>query len=127
MSKGAEVTQFTTKGTGDEWHCPTVQTDQTEPILRTPVSDFFARVNHMQSGRCADFDLRLQECYEAYGYHPGSPKCQDYRDDLYECHFRLKQVHRYNAMIKERERQYKAGERTKENYYDIKQSFPERY
>lgn len=111
----------------DEWHAPPILSNNAEPIYRGPVSHFLGQMVTMQLGRCGDFDMKHQECLEAYGSHPASVPCSLYRDDLYECMYRSKQMARLNAMRDERQRQYKAGLRTKENYFDIKQSFPERY
>jgi len=81
----------------------------------------------LQGGRCADFELRHEECLQAYGYSVDSKPCQLYKDDLYECRHKTKQLARLNAMREERKRQVKAGLRSKEDMYDIKDSFPDRY
>jgi len=111
----------------DEWRAPPIATNNVEPFYRGPTTHFMAQMVTMQMGRCGDFELKHQECLEAYGAHPASVPCSLYRDDLYECMYRSKQIARLNAMRDERQRQYKAGLRTKMDYYDIHKSYKERY
>lgn len=69
--------------------------------------------------RCAKFELRAVECYEAYGFHGAQKKqlCQDYLDDLKECIFREKSIFRLITMHNERKRQYAEGLRKKEDIF----------
>ena len=62
-------------------------------------------------------ELKALDCLEAYGLTRGVTKCEDLITDFQECSLRVKEVSRYVAMRSERERQYHAGERTKENRY----------
>ena len=66
-----------------------------------------------ETDRCADFELRLADCLEAYGYPASEEKCLPYLRDLQECVISPKQMRRTELMRNERDRQYKAGERKK--------------
>nr|KAF7435248.1 hypothetical protein H0235_003439 [Vespula pensylvanica] len=61
--------------------------------------------------KCANFELRAVECYEAYGFHGAQKKklCQNYLDDLKECIYQIKSYYRISLMRQERKRQYKEG------------------
>lgn len=64
------------------------------PFLRNPITDFTGPLMSAQTGlRCADFEMRLMNCFEAYGYPKGIEKCEAYYDDFKECCTRDKQVH----------------------------------
>merc|ERR1712121_445802 len=90
------------------------------PMLRLPMSDAFGitffSMQEMETP-CAHFELRWLECVESYGFHRGSKKCGDMLEDVIECKHNTKEFYRYNKMQEERTRQYRAGERTKENRY----------
>lgn len=88
------------------------------PPLRTPFTDIpGAIISHQWFGECADMEMKTIDCYEAYGLARGQKKCKDLFDDFKECTYRLKQNNRLFTMTAERERQYKAGERSAENRY----------
>lgn len=42
--------------------------------------------------RCANYELNLMECLEAYGYYRGDRFCKPFYDDLDECRTSRKQV-----------------------------------
>lgn len=89
------------------------------PWFRSPLSDLTGSlVNHQFYGRCADIEMQLVECMEAYGLTRSQQKCDTIMKDFRECTVREKQIKRYVAMRDERHRQYKAGERTKDNLYE---------
>jgi len=110
-----------------EFHAPPSLNPKIHPYYHGPMTEFMSKMSSMQTGRCADFDMRHEECLAAYGYAYDNKPCQLYKDDLYECRHKVKQLARLNAMREERKRQIKAGLRSEENRYDIKKSFPERY
>ncbi|KAJ9591561.1 hypothetical protein L9F63_001915 [Diploptera punctata] len=88
------------------------------PYFRSPFTDLTGSlINHQTYGRCEDFEMRMMNCLEAYGAERGVKKCKDLIDDFHECSSRKKQMMRIQAMKAERDRQYKAGERTKAEYY----------
>lgn len=61
--------------------------------------------------------MKVVDCLEAYGLEKGKTKCADLIDDFQECAHRYKQNQRNEAMLAERERQIKAGERGKDDRY----------
>uniref|UniRef100_A0A1B6FJI4 Uncharacterized protein n=1 Tax=Cuerna arida TaxID=1464854 RepID=A0A1B6FJI4_9HEMI len=88
------------------------------PILRTPFTDAFGLLGHHQHfGRCADFELAMMECMEAYGVDQSKIKCKDLIDDFAECHTQFKQIARENQMRMERHKQLFRGERTWKEHY----------
>jgi NADH dehydrogenase (ubiquinone) Fe-S protein 5 len=88
------------------------------PFLRSPFTDLTScLVNHQNFGKCEEMEMRVMNCLEACGVNRGMKKGKDLVDDFRECSSRRKQMLRVAAMKKERERQYKAGERSKEDHY----------
>lgn len=89
------------------------------PFLRIPFTDIFGvLVTNQWNGRCGDIEMKVIDCLEAYGLDRGMKKeCKLQLSDYNECLTNHKQRERTNAMRAERERQYAAGERTKENRY----------
>jgi len=57
--------------------------------------------------RCAEFEMKMLNCFEAYGYPKGMEACQLYHDDFKECCTREKQMSRVYAIQRERARQAK--------------------
>lgn len=91
---------------------------QVTPFIRSPFTDITGcLVSHQWYGRCKDFELAAVECMEAYGRAGGLQKCDALLKDFKECHTRDKQLRRATAMRAERLRQYKEGERTKDNLF----------
>lgn len=104
-----------------------------QPLLRTPLTDLTScLLNHQHYGKCAQFEMEMVECMEAYGVHQGMKRCKPIMDDFNECVSMNKQIYRifvsikcykffcqhrycflfiFQAMDVERRRQYKAGER----------------
>lgn len=68
-------------------------------------------------GECADLEMKLLDCLEAYGMHKGIRKCEVLMEDFKECVYKRKQFDRIFAMRTERHRQRFSGERSKENHY----------
>ncbi|XP_018335700.1 NADH dehydrogenase [ubiquinone] iron-sulfur protein 5 [Agrilus planipennis] len=88
------------------------------PFLRSPFTDLTPYMfTHQWYGRCANFEMKVINCLEAYGLDKGRIKCKDLISDFQECVGRHKEKARNLEMIRERIRQYKAGERTAENKY----------
>ncbi|RZC43074.1 Ndufs5 domain containing protein [Asbolus verrucosus] len=88
------------------------------PFFKSPLTDFSgAVVSHQWGGRCANLELKALDCLEAYGLDRGVKVCESLILDFQECSLRTKENQRYLAMRAERERQYKSGERSKEDRY----------
>ncbi|KAL1501990.1 hypothetical protein ABEB36_007206 [Hypothenemus hampei] len=89
------------------------------PYFKSPFTDFFNDVISAQwgGGPCADLELKALDCLEAYGFSKGLQQCQQQLKDFEECIMKIKQFKRLDAMEKERQRQYKSGERSKEEIY----------
>lgn len=73
--------------------------------------------SHQYFGRCADIEMKVVDCLEAYGLLRGKQKCDELIQDFNECSHRNKQNDRIKAMRYERERQWLRGERSKKNHY----------
>lgn len=92
--------------------------DVYDPWLKCFMTDLTG--DHFSSqyfGRCANLELKVLDCMEAYGLHRGLKKCEDLMLDYKECVHRIKQFNRVEAMRNERYRQWHSGERSKENRY----------
>ncbi|KDR22009.1 uncharacterized protein LOC110827397 [Zootermopsis nevadensis] len=88
------------------------------PFFRSPFTDLTGSlINHQFYGKCEEMEMRMMNCLEAYGMDRGRTKCKDLHDDLQECFSHKKQKLRVKAMMAERERQFRAGERSKEEHY----------
>ncbi|XP_028129250.1 uncharacterized protein LOC114325387 [Diabrotica virgifera virgifera] len=88
------------------------------PWLKSPFTDLTGSlVNHQWYGECADMELKVLDCLDAYGLDRGLKKCDDLIEDFRECALKTKQFKRMYAMRNERHRQHFAGERTSENKY----------
>ncbi|XP_056630541.1 uncharacterized protein LOC130441062 [Diorhabda sublineata] len=88
------------------------------PWLKSPFTDLTGSlVNHQWYGVCANLELKVLDCLEAYGLDRGLKKCHLLIEDFRECSLRTKQFKRMKAMRNERHRQYFNGERTKEKKY----------
>lgn len=71
------------------------------PVWRSPFTDLTAcLLNHQHYGKCAQFEMNMVECYEAYGVHVGKTRCQDLVDDFRECTLLNKQTFRIFVSIK---------------------------
>lgn len=65
------------------------------PFIRTPLTDLTGGlINHQNFGRCANLELKMMDCLEAYGLDRGKQKCSDLMDDFKECHLKKKQYQR---------------------------------
>ncbi|XP_066143968.1 uncharacterized protein ND-15 [Euwallacea fornicatus] len=99
------------------------------PYLKSPFTDFTGAVISSQWGDqpCRDMEMKALDCLEAYGIDRGITlkKCETLINDFRECSMKIKQKSRVQAMNAERMRQYKAGERTKENMYSKNPPSPE--
>lgn len=83
-----------------------------EPVFKTPITDLFGISLHSQNyAACKDFELRLAECVEAYGFYKGQEKCEPLILDLDECLYKEKRIHRQEIINGEFQRQINAGER----------------
>ena len=82
----------------------------TDPIIKCFTTSVLPHID-AQLTPCADFEMRMADCLEAYGLHKGQEKCEDFISDLRECFYNGKQMQRVVLMREERMRQYKAGER----------------
>ncbi|XP_031780962.1 NADH dehydrogenase [ubiquinone] iron-sulfur protein 5 isoform X1 [Nasonia vitripennis] len=82
----------------------------TDPILKCFSNSTLPYVD-AQLSECADFEMRMGDCLEAYGLNKGKTKCEDFISDLRECLLKGKQKQRVVLMRKEHVRQYQNGER----------------
>ncbi|XP_006622114.1 uncharacterized protein LOC102672861 [Apis dorsata] len=83
-----------------------------EPIFKTPLTKIFGISIHSQYySTCKNFELRLAECVEAYGFYKGQEKCKALILDLDECLYKEKRMHRQEIINGEFQRQINAGER----------------
>lgn len=88
------------------------------PFFKSPFTDMTgAVVSHQWDGPCAALEMKTLDCLEAYGLDRGVNICQDLVKDFQECSTRHIETLRVMAMMKERDRQYAAGERSKEERY----------
>ncbi|XP_065200943.1 uncharacterized protein ND-15 [Planococcus citri] len=82
------------------------------PFLQTVFTDWFHMPFDMQYDQiCGKIERNFYRCMEAYGGNRGFKECRDYIDDYRECTSSDKQKARIKAMIEERRRQFKSGER----------------
>lgn len=88
------------------------------PWFRSPLTDLTGCImNHQWYGRCGEMELKMIDCVEAHGLDRAREKCDTLLKDFQECASRNKQNQRTFDMRWERNRQYYAGERTKEEMY----------
>ncbi|KAH8377232.1 hypothetical protein KR093_004330 [Drosophila rubida] len=110
------------------------------PFLRLPLTDLTGcLINHQSYDKCGEFEMKMMDCLEAYGFERGKQKCADLISDFQECVGMGKQLKRFHvsfanerlsfgfvfkfvccllqAMRNERYRQWLAGERKKEDLY----------
>lgn len=86
------------------------------PIIRGPWADIFPRIVHLQDHpHCADRELKVVDCMDAYGFYRGQDKCRALLEDMYECVTAAKRHRRVELMMDERERQEKSGQRKPED------------
>lgn len=89
-----------------------------DPLFKSPLTDLGGDiVSHQFFGECADMEMKAVDCLEAHGMLKGVKKCNILLENFKECVYKNKQLKRIQAMQLERERQYKAGERSKKNRY----------
>ncbi|KAF5271756.1 hypothetical protein FQA39_LY08079 [Lamprigera yunnana] len=88
------------------------------PYFRSPFTDLTqCPISQQWHGPCRDIELKVMDCLEAYGLDRGRIQCNTLIQDFQECSGRHKQRARADAMRAERFRQYRAGERSKEDLY----------
>lgn len=64
----------------------------TTPFFRSPFTDLTgALVNAQHYDKCGPMEMRMMECFEAYGTALGEKKCVDLVDDFTECYNMRKQ------------------------------------
>nr|BAN20589.1 NADH ubiquinone oxidoreductase [Riptortus pedestris] len=87
------------------------------PFLKSPLTDLTGVVATNQTyGLCREIEMKLINCFEAYGAKRGEKLCANYLSDFDECFNQEKQTKRLYAMNKERNRQYKEGKSLDELY-----------
>ncbi|XP_050030732.1 uncharacterized protein ND-15 [Dermacentor andersoni] len=85
-------------------------------LFRTPFTDLVSACVEGESNRnCQKLSMQLALCQEAYGAHRAQEKCAAENEDFKECIYGFKQRARVVIMQRERERQFKNGER-KQHY-----------
>lgn len=92
-----------------------------DPILKIFKNSAFPFLD-AQLSECADFEMRMGDCLEAYGLHRGAKACEDYIADMRECVLNGKQKQRVKHMRIEHIEQHKAGKKPqrweKSPFYD---------
>ncbi|GAB0093947.1 uncharacterized protein DMENIID0001_091400 [Sergentomyia squamirostris] len=89
-----------------------------QPFFRNIFTDVTAAIPNTQHyHKCAEFEINMMECLEAYGTDVGRVKCANLIHDFQECVLQRKQLLRFHAMRNERHRQWFAGERSSEEHY----------
>lgn len=70
------------------------------PFFRSPFTDMTGTViNHQTYGKCAEFEMNMMDCLEAYGMNRGQTKCKDLMEDFQECVGMRKQMLRMVVSI----------------------------
>ncbi|KAK0161628.1 hypothetical protein PV327_010081 [Microctonus hyperodae] len=94
-----------------------IMTATLTPFFRNIWTDIFGSMaNFQEHPECANRELQVVDCLEAYGVIGGKTKCRVLLDDFRECVMRSKQFYRVKIMFDERTRQIKAGERDDDGY-----------
>lgn len=63
------------------------------PFIRTPISDLSGAIGtHQNFGKCRNIEMKMINCFEAYGMNQAETKCVDLIDDYKECFYKTKQV-----------------------------------
>ncbi|XP_028027205.1 NADH dehydrogenase [ubiquinone] iron-sulfur protein 5-like [Bombyx mandarina] len=92
--------------------------DTISPFFRSPFTDITGGMIDFQIlGRCGKQEMDLMNCIEAYGLGRGIKKCKGYIDDYGECRTLTKQLKRFLAIRKERQRQIACGKLTDDRKY----------
>ena len=82
------------------------------PAFRTPWTEALGSTyNYQDHPFCRDFELRLANCVEAYGWYRSQEKCTLLFKDLEECLYSQKRNKRISLMQQERARQSKKGQK----------------
>lgn len=56
------------------------------PFFKSPLTDLTGCVvNHQMYDKCADMEMNVMDCLEAYGIERGLKKCKDLIADFQEC------------------------------------------
>lgn len=56
------------------------------PFFKSPLTDLTGCViNHQMYDKCADMEMNVMDCLEAYGIERGMKKCKILIDDFQEC------------------------------------------
>lgn len=77
------------------------QTMSLGPFFRSPLTDLTGCViNHQAYGKCAEFEMDMMDCLEAYGVDKGVIKCKDLIADFQECVGMKKQMLRITVSAK---------------------------
>lgn len=70
------------------------------PFFRSPLTDVTGCViNHQTYGKCAEFEMKMMDCLEAYGMGRGETKCKDLVADFQECVGNKKQMLRFVVSV----------------------------
>ncbi|XP_076235433.1 NADH dehydrogenase (ubiquinone) 15 kDa subunit isoform X2 [Calliopsis andreniformis] len=76
------------------------------PLIKAPWTEITSNIGtYQQHPECRDFEFRLADCVEAYGWYRSLEKCDLLFKDLEECAYNLKRNKRLGIMLQERKRQ----------------------
>jgi len=68
------------------------------PFLRLPLTDLTGcLINHQTYDKCGKFEMKMMECFEAYGLERGKRECADLISDFQECVGMQKQLMRFHV------------------------------
>lgn len=88
------------------------------PWFKSPFTDLTGDLmSHQYFGNCAELEMKMVDCLEAYGLDRGIRKCDDLLKDYKECAKLNKQMDRIETMRIERHRQWLKGERSSKDHY----------
>ena len=71
-----------------------------------------ATTNEGRRETCADIEINVSDCLEAYGLIKGRTECVKFIEDFQECKYAALRNMRYHAMRKERLKQIATGKRS---------------
>lgn len=72
------------------------------PAFRTPFTDLTGHIgNHQYYSKCGPLEMKLMNCFEAYGLRKGQIVCSDIMEDFNECVLKRKQHKRIEVITEE--------------------------
>ena len=70
-------------------------------FFKTPLTDITGSLfTHQNFGRCRNMEMKVINCFEAYGGERAKTSCKDLIDDYHECYLKFKQVNQISIINK---------------------------